>query len=144
MKVEFYEHWYDVLNNFSARAVEIDGLVYPTSEHAYQAAKCTNEAGRDEIRHARSPLLAKTLSNEKYALEKRKDWEGVKLEVMESILREKMQQHEEVRNALIRSGDQVIAEASPQDSFWGTGMGGDGQNQLGKIWMKLRAEITTN
>lgn len=141
MAIYFYGQWYDVFNNFSAHAVEIDGLVYPTSEHAYQAAKCTDVQGKKEIQIAKSPLQTKELSSKKYAAAKRPDWDRVKLEVMESILRAKLAQHQEVRDALIRSAQEEIAEDSPVDSFWGRGKDGNGQNNLGKLWMKIRADI---
>jgi ribA/ribD-fused uncharacterized protein len=141
MSVYFYGQWYDVLNNFSANAVEIDGVLYPTSEHAYQAAKCTDPQGKAEIAAAKSPSLTKILSNQKYKAAIDPDWGSKKLAVMESIFRAKLDQHQEVREALIRSGDEEIAEDSPVDTFWGKGKDGDGNNHVGKIWMKLRAEL---
>lgn len=141
MPIYFYNQWYDVLNNFSANAVEIDGVLYPTSEHAYQAAKCIDLDGKKEILSAKSPLLAKEVSNQKYKSAKDPDWNAKKLSVMESILRSKLAQHQEVREALIKSGDEEIAEDSPVDSFWGSGKDRGGKNQLGKIWMKIRSEL---
>jgi ribA/ribD-fused uncharacterized protein len=141
MPIYFYNQWYDVLNNFSANAVEIDGVLYPTSEHAYQAAKCTDSAGKEEIRKAKSPLLAKEISNTRYKSAKDPEWNNKKLIVMESILRAKLDQHEEVFNALAKSGDEDIAEDSPIDSFWGRGKDGKGENRLGKLWMKIRSEL---
>ena len=35
----------------------------------------------------------------------------------------------------------MIVEDSPKDSFWGWGPNRDGENQLGKLWMKLREEL---
>lgn len=141
MPIYFYDQWYDVLNNFSANAVEIDGVLYPTSEHAYQAAKCTDPNGKVEIIAAKSPLLAKEVSNQKYKAAKDLNWNTKKLSVMESILRAKLDQHQEVRNALAKSGDEEIAEDSPVDGFWGRGKDGKGENQLGKLWMKIRSEL---
>jgi ribA/ribD-fused uncharacterized protein len=141
MSIYFYDQWYDVLNNFSANAVEIEGILYPTSEHAYQAAKCTDPDGKQEIKSAKSPLLAKEISNQKYKSAKDPDWNDKKLGVMESILRAKLAQHQEVREALIKSGTEEIAEDSPVDAFWGRGEDGNGENQLGKLWMKIRSEL---
>ncbi len=141
MAIYFYDHWYDVLNNFSANAVEIDGVLYPTSEHAYQAAKCTDAKGKQEIIAAKSPLLAKEVSNVTYKSVKDPDWASKKTAVMESILRAKLAQHHEVYDALLKSGQEEIAEDSPFDAFWGRGEDGNGQNQLGKLWMKIRSEL---
>lgn len=142
MAIKYYEQWYDILNNFSAHAVEIDGVVYPTAEHAYQAAKCTDKKGKTEIAAARSPLGAKEISNKKYEHAKDPDWDNKKLEAMERVYRAKLAQHPLVREALIRSGDEEIIEDSPVDYFWGGGKDGSGENHLGKLWMKLRAELT--
>ncbi len=139
--IRFYGQWYDVFNNFSPHAVEIDGIVYPTAEHAYQTAKCTSEDGKAAILAARSPMLAKTAANQTFAATRRGDWEVVKVGVMKTVLRAKLAQHEEVRGALGRSGDTEIIEDSPVDYFWGCGADGSGQNMLGKLWMELRAEL---
>jgi len=141
MPIYFYDQWYDVLNNFSANAVEIDGVLYPTSEHAYQAAKCTDLTGKQEIIAAKSPLLAKSVSNQKYKFAKDPEWNAKKISIMESILRSKLSQHQEVRDALVKSGNEEIIEDSPVDAFWGRGKDGDGENQLGKLWMKIRSEL---
>jgi ribA/ribD-fused uncharacterized protein len=141
MPIYFYDQWFDVLNNFSANAVVIEGVLYPTTEHAYQAAKCTDPDGKQEIIAAKSPLLAKKVSNQKYKSAKDPEWNTKKLLVMESILRLKLTQHQEVRDALIKSGSEEIAEDSPVDAFWGRGKDGNGDNQLGKLWMKIRSEL---
>lgn len=141
MTIYFYDQWYDCLNNFSAHAVEIDGVIYPTAEHAYQAAKCMDPAGKAEILACRSPLATKDISNNKHKKAKLRNWDEVKVDVIEQILRAKLEQHSEVKAALIKSGNQEIAENSPIDYFWGRGKDGSGRNELGKLWMKLRAEL---
>lgn len=141
MAVDFYTPSFYVLNNFSAHIVEFRGVLYPTAEHAYQATKCTDKAGKEAIRLARSPLLAKHVANEVYASVKDPDWECKKVAVMEELLRAKLAQHEEVLDALKRSGTEGIAEDSPVDFFWGAGEDGSEQNRLGKLWMKVRAEL---
>jgi ribA/ribD-fused uncharacterized protein len=140
MAIRFYTPEFYVFNNFSAHAIEFRGKFYPTCEHAYQAAKCTNPQVQEEIRHARSPLEAKRLANEKYRAAKDPQWGRKKVGVVEAILRAKLAQHPEAQEALRKSGHEEIVEDSPTDYFWGEGSDGSGQNMLGKIWMKLRAE----
>jgi N-glycosidase YbiA len=60
---------------------------------------------------------------------------------MYQVLKTKTLQHDEVMEALINSGDALIAENSPVDYFWGLGADGTGQNHLGKVWMTIRAEV---
>lgn len=141
MTASFYTQPFEALNNFSAHAVEFEGILYPTSEHAYQAAKCLDLQGKNEIRNAKSPLLAKQVSNGKFKHARRADWNEVKLDVMERILRAKLDQHEEVRGVLLKTGNDLIAEDSPVDNFWGIGKNKDGENHLGKLWMKIRESM---
>lgn len=138
MPITFYTPDFYVFNNFSAHAVEFKGELYSTAEHAYQAAKCTDPEGKAEISHARSPLLAKSLANGKYRTARDPDWSDKKLAIVEEILRAKVAQHAEAREALIKSCGEEIVEDSPTDYFWGAGADGSGQNMLGRIWMKIR------
>ena len=140
MSVHFYPSPFDPLNNFSAHAIEFEGILYPTSEHAYQTAKCLDQAGKKAIRSATSPHHAKRLANQTYAAHKDPDWDTKKVQIMEAILRVKLAQHEDVAEALDRSGQDEIIENSPKDYFWGEGADRSGKNTLGKLWMKLRAE----
>ncbi len=140
MAINFYFPKFYSLNNFSAHAVKFEGKLYPTSEHAYQAAKCTDDDGKEAIRQAHSPLQAKILANKTYSSARDPKWDKKKVEIMEKVLRAKLAQHEEVREVLGQTGTEDIVEDSPTDYFWGEGKDGSGQNQLGKLWMKIRNE----
>lgn len=140
MPITFYTPDFYVFNNFSAHAIEFRGRLFPTAEHAYQAAKCTDRQGQDAIRTARSPLQAKALANETYRAARDPGWEARKVGVVEEILRAKVAQHPEAREALRRTGREEIVEDSPTDFFWGAGADGSGQNVLGRLWMKIRDE----
>ena len=83
MPIKFYTPEFYVFNNFSAHAIEFRGTLYPTSEHAYQAAKCTDPQGQEAIRNARSPLQAKLLANETYRAAKDPNWGSKKVAVLE-------------------------------------------------------------
>lgn len=138
--VLFYDDEYYLLSNFSAHQVEFAGKLYPTVEHAYQAAKFSDEAIAEQVRLAKSPALAKAAAYQ-FKDQWRPDWHEIKVEVMTRIVSAKLKQHEEVRQALKKTGTAEIKENSPVDYFWGIGKDGSGQNQMGKIWMRLRDEI---
>lgn len=140
MAINFYTPPYYALNNFSPHMLEVDGYLYPTAEHAFQTIKCLNQTGKEVIRSAHSPLEAQTLANSTYAEYKDPDWAKKRVGVVEKLLRLKLAQHQEVRDTLSRTGDEPIEEDSPTDYFWGVGADGTGQNQLGKLWMKIREE----
>lgn len=46
-----------------------------------------------------------------------------------------------LRKNYFKQKNYLIVEDSPKDSFWGCGTNRDGENQLGKLWMKLREEL---
>lgn len=124
---------------FSAHAIEYNGKIYPTVEHAYHASRYTDEALKEEIRSAKSPYVAWAIS-QKYKPTQIPDFDAKKSAMMEELCRLKLNQHEDVREGLIASGNDVIVKNYP-DPYWGIGKDGTGKNQMGFIWMKLRAEL---
>lgn len=139
--VYFFTGPFFPLDNFSAHSVEIWGNTFPTAEHAFQWKKYeTTETGLAEaIRVSGSPELAKKIS--RGSENKRQDWQEIRLGVMADIIRAKAAQHEDVREMLLRTGDKLLVENSPVDSFWGCGEDGKGENYLGKILMAIRDEL---
>ena len=137
--IGFYEREFYVFSNFSSFQVRIDGFTYPTSEHAYHAAKFTPRYLKSRIRACTSAhaafVEARAMQELGYV---RPDWEEVKIDVMERICRAKLQQHEYVQRKLDQTGDLLLVEDSPYDSFWGWGPDRQGRNKLGKVWMRLR------
>lgn len=144
-RVCFYEQDFYVLSNFSAFNVDVFGRDFQTSEHAYHWAKFrdTSPATASRVRHARSAHDAFKIA-ETHKGERRKDWDDVKVDIMRDILRAKVAQHEYVRRKLLATGDRELVENSWRDDFWGWGPNRDGKNQLGKLWMEIRAEVRAN
>ena len=140
----FLEGWY-VFDNFAPFQIEWRGKLYPTSEHAYQAAHFTDSAPHiaEEVRLCRSPKLASDLANSNAAMED-PGWKSKRLALMEEILRCKLDQHDLIRDTLISSETKTIIEMNDNDAFWGWGADHNGENNLGKIWMKLRDEIISS
>ena len=136
-----FEGQYEFLSNFFPSVIEYEGFEYPTVEHAFQAAKTLNLDKRLRIAELPTPGEAKRAGR---ALELRSDWDNVKLQVMEDCLREKFK-HTELLLKLIGTGDEFLMEGNYwHDNFWGScsceKCGGNGQNQLGKLLMKIRDE----
>lgn len=140
--VGFYDREFYIFSNFAATEIVYDDITYPTTEHAYQALKFreTNPDIFRMILEAPSPHEAKKLAAR---ARKRQDpeWESKKLEVMEALLREKLKRHPYVAKKLLQTSGHTIYEDSPYDSYWGIGKDGSGENHLGKLWSKLRAEL---
>ena len=131
-----------MFDNFAPFQVEWKGKLYPTAEHAYQAAHFieTNPDLAEQIRLCRSPRDASDFANDNSSQDDPL-WIEKRLGIMEEILRAKLEQHSFVHKALIDSKNKYIVEMNDKDEFWGWGKNHDGQNNLGKIWMKLRSEI---
>lgn len=126
------------LSNFSASEVWLDGKSYPSVEHAYQAAKTIADAQREMIRNAPTPKEAKRLGR---IFKLQPHWEEMKVEVMETLVRQKFRSHPELAQKLVSTGHQPLIEGNWWgDTFWGV-CRGKGQNQLGKILMSVRAEL---
>ena len=140
IRIPYYETSHFVFSNFSPHSVKRDGVVYPTAEHAYHAAKFDDEKIKDEIRQAGSPLEAYDLGK-KYKAQRKPNWDEIKVNELYNIVKEKTTQHQEVKSALLATGTEEIVEENPNDDFWGSGQDGNGQNHMGKIIMKIRNEV---
>lgn len=127
---------YAFLSNFAPCKIEYGGRTFPTVENAYQSAKCAVEADIDKFQYI-SAGDAKRLGR-KVLL--REDWEMVKLSVMEDLLRRKFS-NIKFKELLLDTGDVTLIEGNTwNDTFWGI-CNGVGENNLGKLLMKIRDEI---
>ncbi len=115
-------------------------LAYPTGEHAFQAAKAATEVELERIRRAPTPLAAKR-AGRRVALPG--DWDRRRVHVMLAVVRAKFADGE-LRELLLSTGDQLLAEDSPYDALWGCrdrGGGYTGANLLGRALMRVRDEL---
>ena len=139
--INFIETEYMYLSPFSAHPIEIWGEVFPTLEHAYQASRIKLGSEYDAVKNAKSPMDAwregqKYKDNPELAVPNfNKD------AVMEELSRAKLAQHKDIAEILKKSGDRELLKVYDTDYYWGTGADGTGENRMGKIWMKLRAEL---
>lgn len=134
MTISHFRGPFAFLSNFYHTRVMVDGMQYPTVEHGYQAAKTLNLRERAMVAAARSPSAAKNMGA---MITLRKDWEGVKLDVMRSLLRAKFKQIG-VRAMLLATGDEELIESNTWgDTYWGV-CRGTGDNNLGKLLMEVR------
>lgn len=140
--IGFYPREFYCLDNFSSFKVEYDGYLYSSNEEAYQALGFIETAPEiaEQIKNSHSAHEAQKIA---YAnRDKRaKNWDKIKVSIMEELLRKKIEQNPYVKKKLLETKNYLIVEDSPKDDFWGWGPNRDGENQLGKLWMKLRDEI---
>lgn len=129
------------LSNFSAHPVALDGQLWPTAEHYFQASKFpADRAAMERIRLAPSPFEAARLGRSR-SLPLRPDWEAVKDVVMAHVLAAKFAQHPALAAQLRATGDAEQVQDSPMDAYWGCGADGRGRNRLGTLLMALRSRL---
>ena len=124
------------LSNFAPCNVILDGVVYPSTENAYQAAKTV-------IKQERAQFEGITAGQAKRAGQRvtmRPDWDAIKLPTMENLNRQKYTL-EPLRSKLLATGFSELREGNTWgDTFWGV-CNGRGDNHLGKIIMKIRTDL---
>lgn len=124
-------YWF--LSNFYPVTVQLDGVDFPSVEHGYQAAKTLHPPGREVIRREPTPGGAKRLGR---TLRLRPDWERVKLQVMESLLRQKFTYRVLWEKLRVTHGE-IVEENPWGDTYWGR-CRGVGENHLGRILTRIR------
>lgn len=136
--------FYIYFSPYTSHAIELNGVLYSTVEHAYQCQRYENPEIINEIKSATSPVKAWQISS-KYKQLSKPDFQSKKVEIMKELMRQKALQHQEVMQALLDSADLKIVKHiytyPPGDGFWDDGQSGEGQNIMGKIWMELRDEF---
>jgi len=145
MTIYFYkaDKPYGCFSNFSLHPIELEGTFWQTVEHYYQAQKFVgteNERLIVTIQNVKTPMEAATIGRDR-TCKVRPDWEQVKIQVMWQGVLTKFLTHTDIQEILLETGDELIVEDSPIDYYWGCGQDKTGQNQLGKILMKVRQEI---
>ncbi len=125
---------YHFLSNFHFADVELDGLVYSTVEHAYQAAKSNDPAVREAVRKAWQPGIAKAMGRR---IDVPSSWWTRRVSVMHTLVTRKFQ-HAHLRAQLDATGRAVLIEGNWwNDTYWGV-CRGTGENWLGRILMSVR------
>jgi ribA/ribD-fused uncharacterized protein len=128
---------YRFLSNFWMCPVQYEGYIYPSSEHAYMAAKTTDGVLRRQIANCPTPADAKKMGRK---VQLRDGWEGMKQSVMQEILLDKFKRNTNLTQLLLATGDQQLVEGNWWgDKIWGVCLKtNQGQNLLGKTLMIVR------
>jgi predicted NAD-dependent protein-ADP-ribosyltransferase YbiA (DUF1768 family) len=163
VEINCFHGEFEFLSNFHMTDIPYKGIVYPSTEHAFQAQKVMNLNVRREIAALDTPGKAKRMGKK---VKLRPDWEQVKDEEMyeEVETRKPKKQFKvvptksktkplydvcfvkffsdpELNEMLQATGDAELIEGNTWgDKYWGV-CRGEGQNKLGKILMRVREEM---
>lgn len=138
--INFMDSCWFYLSPFSAHEIVIDEVTFKTAEHAYQALRIKSGNEHESIRNAASPKEAWRICQQY----KHTDLLIVDFDkkiLMEKVFRAKLEQHEDIRIILTATGDRELVKEHDTDKYWGRQNDGAGENQMGELWMKLRAEL---
>ena len=140
--IDQFREEYFFLSNFAPSPLVYRGISYLNAEAAFQAQKCMTE----EEKSAFSSLSASSAKSLGKKVSLRPDWENVKESLMEEIVREKFMQNPSYAQLLKETGTLDLKEGNSwNDMCWGVdSQTGFGENRLGKILMKIRAEFLEN
>lgn len=133
---------YSWLSNFANVPVEYDGVVYPSVENAYQAAKLAEKETRVQFQTFSSKEAKQFYKRNKITAV----WtDEIKLQVMENLLTQKYAK-EPFKTLLKETGTIEIVEGNYwHDNFYGScscnKCGNKGDNNLGKLLMKIRNSL---
>lgn len=134
---------YRFLSNFYPSPLEFEGILYPTVEHAYQAAKTSDLELRRLIAGQPNPGGAKTMGRN---VAMREDWEDVKVIIMKRLLEKKFYDNVLVEALLATGTEELIEENYWHDQYWGNcgcfkHLNQPGENHLGRLLMEVRSSL---
>jgi len=139
MEITRFAGKYAFLDNFYECKVTFEGVEYPTTENAFQAAKAFEPEEKKWIKHLFAKVDPGTAKGLGQSIVLRKDWETVKYEIMYELVRQKFQQPF-FKTLLDMTEDWDLIEGNTwNDRCWGV-CDGTGENHLGKILMRIREE----
>jgi len=130
----FYE-----FSNLGYYGFLLNQFFYKTSEHYFQANKFTDIETYNLVAQAPNVTQVWKVVSENQA-KIRPDWETVRQDYMWEAVGYKLAANPFLIKLLDSTGDRPLVYDDREDAFWGTGADGNGQNELGKTLMDIRAE----
>ena len=138
--------YFDIFSNFYNEPLKIEGEIWKTGEHFYQAAKFAKNGLQEDaniyrlIVEAETPGTAKRLADEYFSEEnKSRVHQALRTFVaMATMLNVKFAPGTLARKRLMQTGDLELIHLSGSDFFWGQNRKGEGKNLLGKALMQIR------
>lgn len=136
---------YAFLSNFYMCSLDLqygdEVITFPSVEHAFQACKTTDVSQAKRLSMEPTPASAKRAGGPRGYITLRPDWEQIKYDIMHKLVYQKFVSNEILAKRLLGTGDAILIEGNTwRDTDWGM-CNGLGENNLGIILMKVRAEL---
>lgn len=154
-KINGFQNSYRWLSNFwQLDKFVYDNITFETVENFYVAMK-VNRNHKTSVRINQNEIATHEVNSREYistlapnhakvfgrTLTLRHDWDEIKLDVMEFALKIKFNQPK-MKELLLATRDIEIIELNRWgDVYWGVNLKGEGDNNLGKIIMRIREEL---
>lgn len=146
------------LSNHHLAEQRIGNKLYNCNEQFYMEQKALTFKDHDTakaIMKEKSPGLQKKLGRDKHIANFSESvWNNRCLDIMATGIRAKFSQNHKLRQSLLDTGNNMLLEANPKDSYWGVGLSirdrriwehnswiGQASNHLGRLLHELRREI---
>ena len=133
--VSMFRGEFSFLSNFYEVEIKYGSLKFKSLESCFQALKSKDYNVRKMFENL-SGSESKSLGRK---IKLREDWNDIKDDVMEYLVRIKFR-NDYLRRKLLATGEQLLVEGNYwNDVYWGVDLkSGIGENKLGKILMKVR------
>jgi predicted NAD-dependent protein-ADP-ribosyltransferase YbiA (DUF1768 family) len=126
---------FEVLQNKFPAPITVGGATYPTVIHAYWALSTSDDEQRELIAQAENPYQARKLAE---AAPRRQGWADARLAVMTDLLRAKYQQHPQLAEVLLSTGDAtLVSNEYAFSGFWGP----KGRHWAARLLEVVRSEL---
>lgn len=146
-EIRFYradEKPYGVFSNLYRSEIVVRGRTFRSVEDAYQSLKLRKAKVREWLLAAPSPGLAATTAHALTRYDRFPGWGKLRYAWMIECLRVKYTQNADCARVLLDTGASRLVECGQEDNAvnrrWGE-VDGVGENLLGRMLMKVRAEI---
>jgi hypothetical protein len=139
-KIDCFKGKYEFLSNFYPVEILVDGITYPSVEHAYVAAKTEDKNIKQKIASIPTAAAVKKFGRK---IKLRENWDGIKILVMLDLLIKKFE-HPDLRKRLENTEGYELIEGNVwHDCFYGACScekcsAKEKLNVLGTLLMKIR------
>lgn len=132
-----------LLSSCSLHKIELEEKRWSSVEHYFQHKVLSSQRQQDYIGNIADPIVVNQYAKPWYR-RKVKNWKSLRRVLMTRALYTKVQMYDEVAQYLLETDDQLLAETSLYDYYWGIGRDQRGENMFGKIWMDIRSKLREN